>query len=158
MYQEISEFGGILLFIIASLIFILGGLATYTIISPNRPNEQKLSTYECGEEPQGNAWTNYNVQFYIIALIFLLFDVEIIFLFPWATVFGDAERIQATHGLWGWFSLVEVFIFVAILVLGLVYVWVKGYLDWIKPEVKINNFKGEVPSELYQNINKKYTK
>lgn len=158
MYQEISEFGGILLFIIASLIFILGGLATYTIISPNKPNEEKLSTYECGEQPQGNAWTNYNVQFYIVALIFLLFDVEIIFLFPWATVFGDAERIQSTNGLWGWFSLVEVFIFVAILVLGLVYVWVKGYLDWIKPEVKINNFKGEVPAELYQNINKKYTK
>ena len=157
MHQEISEFGGILLFIIASIIFILGGLATYWALSPNRPNEEKMTTYECGEEPQGNAWTNYNVQFYIIALIFLLFDVEIVFLFPWATVFGDAERIQTTQGLWGWFSLIEVFIFVAILILGLAYAWVKGYLDWVRPEETISDFKGEVPHELYQKINQKYS-
>ncbi|MCP4521579.1 MAG: NADH-quinone oxidoreductase subunit A [Cytophagales bacterium] len=156
--QEISEFGNVLLFIIASIVFILGGVVTYSILSPNRPNEEKLTTYECGEEPQGNAWTNYNVQFYIIALIFLLFDVEIVFLFPWATIFGDAQRIQRTDGLWGWFSLIEVFIFVGILILGLAYAWAKGYLEWAIPQTKTPTFEGKVPEDLYQKINEKYSK
>lgn len=150
----LSDFGNALIFIIGSLIFILGGLATYWILSPKRPSEQKDTVYECGEAPMGDAWGNFNIRFYIIALIFLLFDVEIAFLFPWATVFGNAELIQSTNGLWGWFSLFEVAVFIGILALGLVYAWVKGYLEWetIKQN-DISHFEGAVPLSRYEEFN-----
>lgn len=152
-----SEYGEILLFIIGGLLFLAGGLFTNYMLRPSRPNDQKLTTYESGEEPIGSARGRVNTRFYIIALIFLLFEVEIIFLFPWATVFGSKERIAATDGLWGWFSLVEMFVFIGILALGLAYVWVKGHLDWPKIEVPENDFKSPVPAKLYDDINKKYS-
>ena len=63
-------------------------------IAPNHPNPEKLASYECGEEPTGNAWLPFNSRFYVIALIFLLFDVEMVFVFPWAIVFGNHEIIE----------------------------------------------------------------
>jgi NADH-quinone oxidoreductase subunit A len=96
------------------------------------------------------------VRFYIIALIFVLFDVELVFLFPWATVFANRQLIQETNGLWGWFALAEMFLFVGILILGLAYAWIKGYLDWVKPEVKLSSFESGVPRHLYDGINQKY--
>ena len=151
--NQLSAFGSALLFLIAGIFFILGGLFTSWIIRPRRPNKDKLTTYECGEEPQGPAWSNFNIRFYIVALIFLLFEVEVIFLFPWATVFSDKELITATDGLWGWFSLAEVIIFVAILALGLAYAWVKGYLDWVKPNQEESTVKTNIPQHLYSNVN-----
>jgi NADH-quinone oxidoreductase subunit A len=115
-----------------------------------------LSTYECGEEPVGDAWGQFNIRFYIIALVFVLFDVELVFVFPWATVFGNKQLIQETNGAWGWFSLIEMMIFLGILVLGLAYVWVKGYLNWVKPEQKLPDFKSPVPRNLYEQVNEKY--
>jgi NADH-quinone oxidoreductase subunit A len=85
-----------------------------------------------------------------------LFDVELVFLFPWAIVFGREDLIKGTNGLWGWFSLVEMFVFVGILSLGLAYAWVKGHLNWVKPNPEISTFKSPVPSELYERINQKY--
>ncbi len=155
---QISEFGNILLFLVGGIVFVAVALVVAGLIRPNRPNEEKLSAYECGEEAVGSPWTNFNVRFYIIALIFVLFEVEIVFLFPWAVVFGNAEYIRQTDGLWGWFSLVEVFLFVAILALGLVYAWVKGYLDWIQPEPVPEKFESKVPKNLYEEINNKYQK
>ena len=153
MEPAISDFGEILLFIVGGIIFVLGGLMTAWLIRPNRPNIEKLATYESGEEPAGTAWGQFNIRFYIIALVFILFDVEIIFLFPWATVFGQKELIEATDGLWGWFALVEMFVFIGILALGLAYVWAKGYLDWVKPANIRSTYKGVVPKELYKKIN-----
>ena len=121
--MELSGFAVVALFIIGGAIFILVTLMVSKILRPVRPNEQKLSTYESGEETVRNAWGNFNVRFYVIALIFLLFEVELVFLFPWAIVFGDADRIAATNGLWGWFSLLETIIFVSLLGIGLIYVW-----------------------------------
>jgi len=155
--QQLSGFSIVLLFLIGGLLFIVGGLITAWIIRPSRPNEEKLTTYESGEEPLGNAWIRFPIRFYLIAIIFLLFEVEIIFLFPWATVFGQKELIDQTNGLWGWFSLIEMLIFIFILALGLAYAWVKGYLDWPKPEVKKSEFNSHIPNELYENINKKYS-
>lgn len=155
MEPVVSDFGEILLFIVGGIIFVLGGLMTASLIRPHRPNIEKLSTYESGEEPAGTAWGQFNIRFYIIALVFILFDVEIIFLFPWATVFGQKALIEATEGLWGWFALTEMFIFIAILALGLAYVWVKGYLDWVKPENIRSTFKGVVPKELYKKVNER---
>ena len=97
------------------------------LLSP-RQNKggDKLTSYECGELPEGSAWVKFNIRFYVIALVFLIFDVEIVFLFPWAVVYQEL----------GLLAFVEAFLFVLILVVGFAYVWVKGDLDWVKMNVK----------------------
>ena len=123
------------------------------LLSPNNPNPEKLTSYECGEEVVGSAWVPFNSRFYVIALIFLLFDVEMIFILPWATVFGSHEALKVDNR-WGWLSLTEMFIFLGILILGLAYVWVKGDLDWIKPNVIRPTVDTQVPASLYEKLNK----
>jgi NADH-quinone oxidoreductase subunit A len=154
----LSSFGIILLFIIAAMIFVSLVFGISRLLRPHKPNEEKLTTYESGEDPMGNANIQFNVRYYIVALIFILFDVELVFLFPWATVFGNAELIKQTHGIWGWFTLAEMMIFVGILALGLGYVWSKGYLDWVKPEHRTPDFISKIPMELYKKVNEKYSK
>lgn len=152
----LSAFGEVLLFITGGILFILTAFFVSGLLRPNRPNAQKLSTYESGEEAISSAWTQFNIRFYIVALIFLLFEVEILFLFPWATVFANRELIEASNGLWGWFSVIEVVIFIVILALGLAYAWVNGHLDWIKPEPSATEVRTNVPAELYKKINERY--
>jgi NADH-quinone oxidoreductase subunit A len=152
----LSEFGTIFLFILAAIALIVLMLTLAKIIRPSRPNEEKLTTYESGEDPVGNANIQFNVRFYVVAIVFLLFEVELIFLFPWATVFGQANLIAQTDGLWGWFSLIEMLIFVGMLALGLAYAWSKGYLDWVRPQPKIPQITTKVPAHLYQSVNDKY--
>ncbi|MBX9850287.1 MAG: NADH-quinone oxidoreductase subunit A [Cytophagaceae bacterium] len=156
--SQLSEFGIVLLFIIGAIAFVLITLTVSRFIRPNRPNYEKLTSYECGEESVGNVWSQFNARFYIIALIFILFEVEILFIFPWATVFGDEKKIAGTDGLWGWFSLTEMFIFISILILGLAYAWGKGFLDWIKPEPEVKDYQSPVPKSLYEALNQKYLK
>ncbi|PWK77411.1 NADH-quinone oxidoreductase subunit A [Mucilaginibacter oryzae] len=122
------------------------------LLAPRNPNPEKLSSYECGEEPTGNAWLPFNPRFYVIALIFLLFDVEMVFIFPWATVFGSHE-IAAQDARWGWLSLTEMFVFLGILILGLVYVWKKGDLDWIKPTPVVPQTGVNIPASMYEQLN-----
>ena len=110
------------------------GLIASAIIRPHKPSLIKLLTYECGEDPIGQSWIRFNVRFYIVALVFLLFDVEIVFLLPWAVIIDNFKSI----GL-GWFAFFEMFVFVLILVFGLVYVWAKGDLDWERPQPIIPN-------------------
>ena len=128
----LTEFGKVLIFFIIGAVFVAAGLLTAWILRPHRPYPQKLATYECGEEPVGNAWVKFNVRFYVIALIFLIFDVEVVFLFPWALVFRQL----------GLFAFIEMAVFLVILIVGFTYVWVKGDLDWDKP-------RPEVPSALH---------
>jgi len=153
-----SAFGEVLLFIIVGILFILITLLVSRLIRPDRPNPEKLSTYESGEEPVSTAWTQFNIRFYVIALIFLLFEVEIVFLFPWSTIFADQKLNAATNGAWGWYALIEMVIFIVVLALGLAYAWVNGYLDWVKPDPKPTEYKSNVPAELYSAINEKYKK
>jgi len=122
------------------------------VLSPKNPNYEKLTSYECGEEPTGNAWLPFNPRFYVIALIFLLFEVEMVFVFPWATVFGSHE-IASFEPRWGLLSLIEMFIFLGVLILGLVYVWVKGDLEWIKGKPIQPHTNVKVPSSLYDKLN-----
>ena len=152
----LSDFGILLLFILGAFAFIGFVLFISRLLRPNHPNVEKNSTYESGEEPVGNANVQFNIRFYVVALVFVLFDVELVFLFPWATVFGQTRLIAATNGLWGWFALAEAGLFVLILGLGLAYVWAKGYLDWVKPQPKQPVVNTNVPTELYQNVNTKY--
>ena len=97
------------------------------LLRPAKPSPSKLTTYECGEPPSGPAWINFNIRFYLIALVFVIFDVELAFVYPVAAVFkGWVERGQ------GGFVLAELGLFLIILFVGLVYVWVKGDLEWLK--------------------------
>jgi NADH-quinone oxidoreductase subunit A len=152
----ISEFGEILLFIIGGALFVIVTLFVSKLIRPDRPGAEKLTAYESGEEPVGPAWTQFNIRFYIVALIFLLFEVEIILLFPWSTVFAKKELIEETNGTWGWFALIEAVIFIVVLALGLAYAWVHGYLDWIKPDPQPTPHISPVPKHLYEKINQQY--
>ncbi|HTE02189.1 MAG TPA: NADH-quinone oxidoreductase subunit A [Mucilaginibacter sp.] len=150
--SQISEFGKILIFLITGILMVGFAFFITRLISPNNPNPEKLTSYECGEEPVGSAWMPFNTRFYVIALIFLLFDVEMVFILPWATVFGNHDLISADKR-WGLLSLIEMFIFLGILILGLAYVWVKGDLDWIKPKVTQPTVDSRVPSSLYDQLN-----
>ena len=114
-----SPWAEVLLFLAGGLAFVTAALVVSRLIRPNRPNPEKLTPYESGEQPLGTAWVQVSTRFNVIALIFLLFEVEVVFLFPWATVFASPELITETNGAWGWFSFIEMLIFVGILALGL---------------------------------------
>jgi NADH-quinone oxidoreductase subunit A len=154
----LSEFGEVLLFLIGGSLFIIITLLVSKLLRPNRPNAQKLATYESGEEPISTAWAQFNIRFYIVALIFILFEVELAFLFPWATVFSRKELIDETNGWWGWLSFAEMLMFILILALGLAYAWVNGLLDWIKPNQQQSDYTSPVPKDLYNKVNEKYGK
>jgi NADH-quinone oxidoreductase subunit A len=150
--SQISEFGKILVFIITGFVLVAAALFVGKLIAPDKPNAEKLTSYECGEEPTGSAWVPFNPRFYVIALIFLLFDVEMVFIIPWATIFGNHELI-ATDARWGKLTLIEMFVFMGILILGLVYVWRKGDLNWIKPNAEIPHTDVLIPATLYDKLN-----
>jgi NADH-quinone oxidoreductase subunit A len=120
----LNEFSHVFAFFLLGIIFTAGGIVTNYFLRPRRPNELKLSIYECGEDPVGSGWMKFNIRFYVVALIFILFDVEIVFLFPWAVVYKQM----------GTLAFFEMLVFLAILVVGFAYVWVKGDLDWDRPK------------------------
>jgi NADH-quinone oxidoreductase subunit A len=121
------QFANVLVFFL--LAFVLCGLmlGLGMLLRPANPSRAKLSTYECGEPPSGPAWINFNIRFYLIALVFVIFDVELAFVYPVVTVFR--EWIRNGQGA---FALAEIATFIGILAVGLVYVWVKGDLEWLK--------------------------
>lgn len=156
-HTEISEFGNILIFIIGGILFISLVLFVGRLIRPRRPNEEKNATYESGEEAVGNAWAAFNPRFYVIALVFLLFEVELVFLFPWATVFGRVELIEATNGTWGILAIAEMLMFILILALGLAYAWKKGFLNWQNPAAISKVESQSLKNGLYTKVNEKYS-
>lgn len=114
--------------LIAIALLVAGGsLFLGSLIRPQKPNKLKETAYECGEEPVGTAWANFNVRFYVIALIFIIFDVESALMFPVAGVFKQFNEIGMGGTL-----LLSILTFVLILVAGLIYCWKKGDLDWVK--------------------------
>ena len=121
------NFANVLAFLILGAAFVGVNLLIGRLLRPNNPQENKLTTYECGEPVVGSAWVNFNIRFYIVALIFIIFEVEIAFIFPVATAYR--HWVDAGQGL---FAFIEILIFVAILILGLVYAWKKGDLEWVK--------------------------
>lgn len=151
---QISEYGKILLMAIIGIVLVSATMFLARILSPKNPNPIKLSTYECGEETTGTSWVQFNPRFYVIALVFLLFDVELIFIFPWATVFGNAE-INAIAPRWGWFTLIEMAIFLAVLIVGLIYVWRSGDISWIKPKHQKPVVMVGIPASAYDQLNAK---
>lgn len=151
-----QAWGEVLMFLLGGLLFVGAALFVSRLIRPNRPGEQKLSSYESGEQAQGSAWVQFNVRYYIIALIFLLFEVEIVFLFPWITTFTDQSAQEATGGEWGIWLALEMTVFILVLALGLAYAWRKGFLDGVKPRPQTTDFKPVVPRRYYDKINEQY--
>ena len=120
----LTAYASVLVFVLAIVGFLAGGLAFWWLIRPARHSEEKLTTYECGENPLGSAWIQFNIRFYVFALIFVVFDVEAAFLIPWAVVFSSLGLLAFLEGV----------VFIAILVVALAYVWRKGDLAWVRPE------------------------
>ncbi len=114
-YLTVGIFGGFAIAVVAAL------LGIGRILRPSRPTAQKVETYESGVDPVGDMWSQANIRYYVFALLFVLFDVETVFIFPWAA------RLE----VYALFGLVEMAIFVFILLLGLIYAWRKGMLRWV---------------------------
>jgi NADH-quinone oxidoreductase subunit A len=115
-----SDFAAVAVFILLGIGFVLFTFLLARLIRPSAPNPIKQSTYECGETPVGSAWIQFNVRFYIYCLVFVIFDVEMVFLFPWAIAYQSL----------GLFAFIEMIVFIAILLFGLLYAWRKGVLKW----------------------------
>jgi len=124
----LTTHAAVLVFLVMGVGFLAMNLVIWRIIRPSRFSEEKLTTYECGENPTGSAWIQFNIRFYVFALIFIIFDVEAVFLLPWAVVF---RRLAAEQGL---LPFAEGLVFIAILVVALAYVWRKGDLEWVRAE------------------------
>ena len=122
------HYGTVFVFLAFGIFFGLLALFIARLLRPHAPNPQKLTTYECGELPVGSSWVRFNVRFYLIALFFIVFDVEMVFIFPWAVVFKHLYPHPELGPIVFW----EMIIFLVILTVGLAYVWVKGDLEWVK--------------------------
>lgn len=118
----LADFATVLVFIVLGAVTVALMLGISRLIQPRNPTPVKLDTYECGEIPVGSSWVQFNIRFYVVALIFLIFDVEVALLYPWAVVFKKL----------GLLAFVEAFIFIVILLAGLAYLWKEGDLDWVR--------------------------
>ncbi len=116
------DFLNVLIFLGVGILLVGITLLLSRVLHPRKITEEKLLTYECGEDAVGDAWIKFNNRFYIVALIFIIFDIEVVFLFPWAVVFKKL----------GMFAFIEMMVFLAILMVGFAYAWVKGDLEWVK--------------------------
>jgi NADH-quinone oxidoreductase subunit A len=119
------DFGRIFVFMIVAILFVIVAILAAKLVRPARPSKEKLMTYECGEDAIGSPWVKFNLRFYVVALIFLIFDVEIVLLIPWALVYKE-------FGMQG-FLVGAIFLF--LLGLGMAYEWRKGDLEWIRPKI-----------------------
>lgn len=119
--MQLENYGTVGIFLLVSVGFVLITFFIARIFRPQRPTPGQLQSYECGEPTVGSSWVQYNVRYYIFALVFVIFDVEVVFLIPWAVVYKQL----------GLFALIEMLIFLLILIFGLVYAWKKEVLKWV---------------------------
>ncbi len=120
MYQHISPYVPVLILFLIAIAFGTVTLMVAYLVRPNKPYDEKLSPYECGINPLMPGKVNVPIRFFVIILLFLLFDVEAVFMYPWAVMYKKL-------GIWGF---VEMFLFIVILLVGYIYAWAKGALEW----------------------------
>ena len=125
--NNIDVYMPVFIIMLTAVVIVGGAFFVSSLIAPYKPNKRKSTPYECGEQPIGTAWSAFNVRFYVVGLIFIIFDVESALMFPIVSVFKNL----AMQGK-GLVVLVEVLIFLFILVAGIAYCWRKGDLDWVK--------------------------
>jgi NADH-quinone oxidoreductase subunit A len=146
----------ILTFVAGALLFIGIGSFVSTLYRPHRPNVEKLSTYESGETPVASSWGQFNSRFYIIAMVFVLFEIETVLLFPWATIWNHPELNELTGGFWAYYTALSALIFITLLAIGLAYVWSKGHFGHLQPAPLPPSFVSQVPSVHYERNNRRY--
>jgi len=125
-----ANYTTVLLFILFGIFFANLALWIAKLVRPSKPSAAKQVTYECGELPRGSSWVRFNIRFYLIALFFIVFDVEVVFIYPWAVVF------KPLFPAIGSLLFVEMALFLGILAVGLAYIWAKGDLDWVKSLIR----------------------
>jgi NADH-quinone oxidoreductase subunit A len=118
----------ILVFVIVALVFGCIPILMGWLIGPNRPDSEKLSPFECGFEAFEDARIKFDVRYYLVAITFIIFDLEVAFMFPWAAIFKEFALVD--NEAVKWFGFIEMFVFMGILIVGFVYAWLKGALDW----------------------------
>ena len=119
------------------LAFVLINLTLGKLIRPNMPNAEKGAIYECGEPTIGNSWVQFDLRFYIVALFYLVFDVEVALIYPWAVVYKDFQKEALILGL----------PFLGVVIIGYVYEWYSGSLDWVRSSIN-TSFKGTVQVDM----------
>lgn len=129
---HITQLSTALLFIVGGLLFALISLGVWKLLRSKKNTNITQVAYESGEEPVGPALAGFNIRFYMVALLFVLFDVELVFLFPWAVVLGNKNFNDLSGGIWGLTVLTEAFVFVFLLGIGLAYAWKQQWLGWAK--------------------------
>jgi NADH-quinone oxidoreductase subunit A len=126
----------VLVFLAIGALFLAANLIVGRFVRPRLPSPEKNQIYECGEEPVGSAWIQFDIRFYVVALLFVIFDVEIAFFFPWAVVFGQSIQVRdagvEVAGRFAQFAFVELMIFFGILLVGFAYLWKRGDLEWVR--------------------------
>ena len=120
IYNFLTDYLSIIIFLFIALIISMGFILINFISSPNNPDPEKLSAYECGFDAFDDSRMEFDVRFYLVAILFIIFDLEIAFLFPWAITLGKT-------GIFGFWSMM---IFLAVLTIGFIYEWKKGALEW----------------------------
>lgn len=122
-----EQYGTLALLVVVGCVLYAIIMLVNRVMRPSVPSPAKLTTYECGVDSVGTGWSQMNIRYYVFAFLFVIFDVESVFLFPWAAILGGLDADSAISPT---FALVEMFIFVAILAFGLVYAWRKKVLVW----------------------------
>jgi len=129
------QFGAVLAFAAVAVLLPFGALAAFRLIRPDFPEADKALIYECGEKPIGRAWFNFNPRFYLIALVFEIFEVDIALTFPVAVVYKDWVAVGP---FFAWTAFAELALFIGILLVGLIWVWAHGDLEWVKKLAVVN--------------------
>lgn len=124
------------IFISLGIAFVLGAMVFGALVRPHLPNPEKAAVYECGESPIGQSWVQFDLRFYIVALVFLIFDVEVALFYPWAVVYGSAGQLAAMLEMTAFdirlVALIDMLFFFGVLLVGFAYLWRFGYLDWVR--------------------------
>ena len=130
----LTEFGKIFIFVLVGIGFVGIAIVTAYLVRPNRKTKEKLTTYECGENPIGSSWQKFNIRFYVVALIFLISDVEVVLLFPWAVNFRS----------FGFYGFAVGAIFLTVLFIGMLYEWRKDDLEWDRSKPIVPNLNLDI--------------
>ena len=128
---EIAQYATALVLLLSAVVLTVSLMTLSHLVSPHNPTKEKQLSYECGEDPVGSAWLRFNIRFYVVALAFVLFDVEMALVYPIATIF-KALTINTTDWRPALIVFLDLFFFLAVLFLGLVYIWRKGDLGWVR--------------------------
>jgi NADH-quinone oxidoreductase subunit A len=126
----------ITIFLAFGAVFVLANLLVGAFVRPKVPNPEKASVYECGEPSIGSSWVQFDLRFYIVALVYLIFDVEVALFYPWAVAYGNASQLGSDLGISAFdirlVAIVDMLFFFGVLLVGFAYLWRFGYLDWVR--------------------------